>query len=102
MRNTGLEREPISHLLGEGVCGRYVDEVLVVELVVLPEEVHVRRDLRRPCPLDGEAEVRGERGLIAGIFQGGSGLHLRVQAKVSHPMLPELDGHLQIDEKVGR
>lgn len=43
----------------EGVCGSDVDEVLVVQLVVLSEEVHVGRDLRGPCSLHDQSEVGG-------------------------------------------
>lgn len=56
-------------VLREGVCGCDVDEVLVVELVVFPEEVHVCRDFGGSCSFHGEADVRGQCGLIAGIVQ---------------------------------
>lgn len=84
----------LQHSLGEGVGGSDVDEVLVVELVVLAETVHVGGDLGGAGAFDGEREVGGQNGLIAGIVQLRAGLHLRVQTDVGHAVLPELDGHL--------
>lgn len=75
--------------------GRDVDEVLVVELVVFSEEVHVRRDLRRAGALHGEREVRRQRGLVTGVVQHGAGFDLSAQPHVGHFVLPELDGHLR-------
>lgn len=51
------------------MCGCDVDEVLVVELVVFSEEVHVGCDLRGAGSLSGQGEVGGQRGLIAGVVQ---------------------------------
>ena len=76
------------------MCSSDVDEVLVVELVVLPEEVHIGSDLGGAGPLNDEREVGGQSGFVTGKVQHRTCLHLGVQTDVNHPMLPELDGHL--------
>lgn len=74
--------------------GSDVDEVLVVQLVVFSEEVHVSGDLRGPCSLHDQSQVGGQRGLVAGVVQRRAGPDLRVEPQVRHSVLAELDRHL--------
>lgn len=81
-------------LLWEGVCGCNINEVLIVELAVFSEEVHVSCDLWGSSSLHSQREVRGECGLITGVVQHGASLHLSVQPDVRHTMLPKLNRYL--------
>lgn len=76
------------------MCGGDVDEVLVVQLVVFSEEVHVGGDLGRPGSLHDQSEVGGQRGLVASVVQRRAGSDLRVEPQVGHSVLAELDRHL--------
>lgn len=76
------------------MCGSDVDEVLVVQLVVFSEEVHVGGDLGGSRSLHDQSEVGGQRGLIAGVVQRRAGSDLCVEPQVGHSVLAELDRHL--------
>lgn len=61
--------QSLSYSLRKSVCGSDVDEVLVVEFVVLPEEVHISGDLGRAGTLHDEGEVGGQGGLVTSKVQ---------------------------------
>lgn len=77
------------------MCGCDVNKVLIVELVVFSEDIHVGGDLRGSGSLRGQREVRWQRGFVTSVVQNRSSFNLSVQSHVDHAVLPKLDGHLR-------
>lgn len=51
------------------MCSSNVNKILIIELSVILEIIHVAADLRGTCAFDSESDKRWQGGFVPGIIQ---------------------------------